>query len=77
MAWRVCTSSGCIYFSLTQEEQIGELMAHSGDSSQHLSLMSEQLREKERLVSADHYLSRDLCVSGDRQREGKVDVHQR
>lgn len=35
---------------LSKEHQISELMKHSGDSSQQLSLLNEQLVEKDRLV---------------------------
>jgi hypothetical protein len=36
---------------LFKENQIAELMKNSGDSSQQLSLMNEQLRERDRLVA--------------------------
>lgn len=39
-----------------KEEQIAELMANSGDSSQQLTLMSEQLREKERFVLSPYHV---------------------
>lgn len=39
----------CCSFSL-KEQQMAEVMKHSGDSSHQLSLLNEQLREKDRLV---------------------------
>ena len=50
----------CTYLSLSQclvclcflkEEQISELLRNSGDSSEQLTMLSQQLREKDRCVS--------------------------
>ena len=43
----------CIFVSPSSKEgQIGEMMKNSGDSSQQLSMLNEQLSQKNRLVNA-------------------------
>ena len=49
--WWLCKRHLVVLFGL-KEHQISELMKHSGDSSEQLSLMNQQLVEKDRLVSS-------------------------
>ena len=39
-------------FSIKKERQIGEMMKNTGDSSKQLSMLNEQLGQKNRLVDA-------------------------
>ena len=45
----------CLFFTVSpsiKERQIGEMMKNSGDSSKQLSMLNEQLSQKNRLVNA-------------------------
>ena len=48
----------CLFFSSvspqSKERQIGEMMKNSGGSSQQLSMLNEQLSQKNRLVNASY-----------------------